>query len=114
MSTPAEWVEVASLRELERRNRKLVTVGAEQIALFLVDGEVYALADTCVHKRRSLSKGTLLHGRVICPGHQWSFDPRTGEADGQDRCQPVHAVRVDDGVVYVDPRPRALTAEESR
>ena len=30
-----------------------------------------AFADTCIHQERSLFKGTLLNGKVICPGHQW-------------------------------------------
>lgn len=106
------WVEAASLKELGRRRRKLVVVGDQQIALFLVGETVYALRDVCVHKQRSLSKGTILHGRIICPGHQWSFDPATGRAEGQDPCQPTYQVRVEDGAVYVDPRP--LVAEESR
>lgn len=106
------WVEVASLKELGRRKRKLVAVRGEQIGLFLVGDTVYALRDICVHKQRSLTKGTVLHGRIICPGHQWAFDPRTGQAEGQDRCQPVYEVRVENDAVYVDPRP--LIPEEYR
>ncbi len=112
--TAREWVEVAALRDLARRGRTLVTVGDERIGLFMIDGTVYALRDVCVHKQRSLTKGTILRGRVICPGHQWAFDPATGRADGQDRCQPTYEVRVEDGAVFVDPRPRTLAAEENR
>ncbi|WP_214316787.1 Rieske (2Fe-2S) protein [Nonomuraea sediminis] len=100
------WVEAASLRELTRRRRKLVEVGGQQVALFLIEGTVYALRDVCVHKQRQLSNGTILHGRVICPGHQWSFDPVTGQAEGQTECQPTYAVLVEGDVIYVDPRPR--------
>ncbi|GAA3725593.1 nitrite reductase (NADH) small subunit [Spinactinospora alkalitolerans] len=100
-----EWVEVATLQELRRRKRKLVIIGDTRIALFLVDDRVYALADTCVHKQRSLTKGTVLHGRVICPGHQWAFDLESGRADDRDECQPTHDVRIDDSTVYLDPRP---------
>jgi nitrite reductase (NADH) small subunit len=114
MTVSSEWVEVTSLQDLARRRRKLVTVGTEQIGLFLVGDTVYALRDVCVHKQRSLTKGTILHGRVICPGHQWAFDPETGRADGQDLCQPTYEVRVEGGTVYVDPRPRTLAAEENR
>ncbi|GHE45957.1 hypothetical protein GCM10017673_54930 [Streptosporangium violaceochromogenes] len=111
---PDEWVEVTSLRDLERRRRRLVVVGGEQIGLFLVGGTVYALRDVCVHKGRSLAKGTILHGRVICPGHQWAFDPASGRPDGQEGCQPTYRVRVEDGAVYVDPRPRLPVGEGNR
>lgn len=102
----AEWVLVAGLPELTRRKKKQVVVGEVPIALSLVNGRVYALHDVCVHKQRSLSKGVLLNGRVVCPGHQWSFDPATGEAADQTDCQPTYDVRVVDESVYVDPRPR--------
>jgi nitrite reductase (NADH) small subunit len=107
-----EWVAAATLAEVRRRKRLAVTVEGRQIALFLVGGDVYALADVCIHKQRSLSKGAVLNGRVICPGHQWVFDPATGRVEDGDECQPTHAVRVDGDVVYVDPRPRVLTEEQ--
>ncbi|MCW3816440.1 Rieske 2Fe-2S domain-containing protein [Micromonospora sp. DR5-3] len=110
-SDPVEWVLVAELSELARRKKKQVVVGGTPVALFLVNGRVFALHDVCVHKQRSLSKGTVLHGRIICPGHQWSFDPATGEAADQTECQPTYDVRVADGNVYVDPRPRTGRAQ---
>ncbi len=101
-----EWVQVADLAELARRKRKLVMVGGEDIALFLIDGQVYALRDTCIHKQRSLSKGVVLRGRVICPGHQWAFDPATGQVDDQEQCQPTYDVLVENDKVYVGPARR--------
>ncbi|PXY22812.1 Rieske (2Fe-2S) protein [Prauserella muralis] len=114
-----EWVYLADVSELARRKKKRAEIGGEAVALFYVDGAVYALHDVCVHKQRSLSKGTVLHGRVICPGHQWRFDPVTGAADGQPLCQPTYAVRVEDGRVYVNPTrntgaPAVTSPAESR
>jgi len=107
------WVAAATLAEVRRRRRLAVTVEGRRIALFLVGDDVYALADVCIHKQRSLSKGAVLNGRVICPGHQWVFDPATGRVEDGDEWQPSHAVRVDGDVVYVDPRPRVPTEEQS-
>ncbi|WP_127784465.1 Rieske 2Fe-2S domain-containing protein [Rhodococcus sp. X156] len=104
------WVHVAELRELSRRKKKLVVVEGRAIALFLLDDEVHAIDDVCGHKQRSLVKGTVLDGQVICPGHQWKFDPRTGQAEDQALCQPVFAVQVtDDGRILLDPVPRVST-----
>jgi nitrite reductase (NADH) small subunit len=97
-----DWHAVARLRDLEARKRTAVTVDDTTIALFWIKGKVYALADTCIHEQRQLSKGAILFGKVVCPGHQWKFDPETGEAEGQDRCQPTYPVQVDeDGTVSV-------------
>ncbi|ORB28783.1 Rieske (2Fe-2S) protein [Mycolicibacterium parafortuitum] len=106
MSQP--WVAVATTRELARRRKLRVELDGTAIALLQAGGKVYAFADLCVHQDRSLSKGTLLHGKLICPGHQWQFDLETGYEADQDRCQPTYAVRVDEdsGTVYVDPTPR--------
>jgi nitrite reductase (NADH) small subunit len=100
------WVHVAEMKELARRKRAQVHVGSCPIALFLVDGEVFAMDDTCTHQERSLSKGTLLAGQVICPGHQWKFDPRTGQAEDQDGRQATYAVQVTEGgSILLDPAP---------
>jgi nitrite reductase/ring-hydroxylating ferredoxin subunit len=98
-----EWVEVAALRELRRRKKLMVTAGEEQIALFFVDDEVFALRDICIHKQRNLSKGLIFQGQVICPGHQWAFDLATGWNDEWGRCQPCYPVKVEDDKVYVRP-----------
>lgn len=105
-----EWVEAAKLSDLSRRHRKLVTVNGQPVALFLVNGQVFALHDVCIHKQRSLSNGTVLHGRIICPGHQWAFDPATGFVDEQERYQPTFDVRVEVGTIYVSAQPRVQTA----
>jgi nitrite reductase (NADH) small subunit len=99
---------VAQLSELARRKRKQVDVNGVPVALFLVGSDVYALADTCIHKQRSLSKGVLLNGCIVCPGHQWEFDPATGYVAAEDQYQPSYDVRVEDGEVYVAAQPRAV------
>ena len=104
----SEWIKVADLKDLTRRRKHMVTVDGEDIALFLVGEKVFALQDTCIHKQRSLSKGVILYGRVICPGHQWAFDVDTGWERDKDECQPTYPVRVEDGEVHIIPRQRVL------
>ena len=100
------WHPVASLKDLTARKKKAVEVDGTPIALFYVNGEVYALSDVCIHEQRQLSKGAILFGKIICPGHQWKFDPKTGEPDDQDGCQPTFPVRVDDdGTISVSLQP---------
>lgn len=104
------WVYATEFDSLRRRKKCQVSVGGETIALFLVGDEVYALADTCIHKQRQLSKGVLWRGKVICPGHQWAFDPATGWNEENERCQPTYDVRICDGKVYINPAKRVRTA----
>lgn len=103
-----EWLAVADLSALARRKKMQVDVGGVPVALFLVGQKVFALADTCIHKQRSLSRGVMLNGCVVCPGHQWEFDPATGYEATQDRYQPSYEVRVEGTTVYVAARPRVM------
>lgn len=97
------WHPVTTVSELARRKKLGVKVDDAEVALFYIKDTVYALDDVCIHEGRQLSKGSLLFGKVICPGHQWKFDPATGEPDGQEGCQPTYRTKIDDdGTVYVE------------
>ncbi|MEX5720872.1 bifunctional 3-phenylpropionate/cinnamic acid dioxygenase ferredoxin subunit [Geodermatophilus maliterrae] len=77
--------------------------GDVAIAVFNVDGEFYAIDDTCTHQDASLADGWLEGCTVECPLHASCFDLRTGEPSGPPAKTPVrtHAVSVLDGVVHV-------------
>src|SRR4028118_1709856 len=56
--------------------------GDEPIAVFNVDGEFYAIDDTCTHQDASLADGWLDGCVVECPLHASCFDLRTGKVSG--------------------------------
>ena len=76
---------------------------AEPIAVFNVDGDFYAIDDTCTHQDASLADGWLEGCAVECPLHASCFDLRTGMPSGPPAKTPVrtHPVTVVDGTVYV-------------
>ena len=45
-------------------------------------GQARVLADTCVHRGGSLSKGLIRNGNAVCPYHGWEFG-------GDGRCSKV-------------------------
>lgn len=108
-----EWADVADIKELRRRKKMLVEVGEESIALFFLDDDVFALRDVCIHKGRSLSRGLIFNGQVICPGHQWAFDLATGWNDEWGRCQPTYPVKVEGDRIQVLPEQTVRTVEPS-
>jgi 3-phenylpropionate/trans-cinnamate dioxygenase ferredoxin subunit len=77
--------------------------GQVAIAVFNVDGELFAIDDRCTHQDASLSDGWLEGCAVECPLHAACFDLRTGRPSGPPAKKPVrtHRVVVDDGLVYV-------------
>ena len=74
------------------------------IALYNVDGHIYATADTCTHAAASLSEDGTLKGRIVeCGFHNGSFDVTTGEpcASPCTVALTTYRVEVVDGVVNV-------------
>lgn len=55
-----------------------VTVAARTVAVAVVDGQVYAVDDTCTHAQCSLSQGEVEGRSVVCPCHAGTFDLATG------------------------------------
>jgi nitrite reductase/ring-hydroxylating ferredoxin subunit len=55
----ADFLEVATLNQLVPGQGMTVTVRGVPIALFNVDGAVYAIDDTCLHAGVSLGAGEL-------------------------------------------------------
>ncbi len=75
----AHWVRVASADEIPAGEGKYVEVDGEPIALFHVDGQFYAISDTCTHEEASLSEGELDGEIVECALHGARFNVRTGQ-----------------------------------
>jgi p-cumate 2,3-dioxygenase ferredoxin component len=53
------------------------------VALYRVDGTIYATADMCTHGEASLSEEGILTGKIVeCTFHFGTFDVTTGEPTG--------------------------------
>jgi 3-phenylpropionate/trans-cinnamate dioxygenase ferredoxin subunit len=59
------------------RSRRCVIDG-QAVLVCNVDGDFYALADTCTHDRGPLGEGRLRGHHIECPRHGSRFDVRDG------------------------------------
>ena len=85
------FTHAANLSDLVEDEPLAVKLGDEQIALYRLDGEVYATHNVCTHQFALLSDGYMEDGCIECPLHQGKFDIKTGAA----MCAPVtQAIRV--------------------
>ncbi len=75
----AQWVTVAKADELAPGACLSVEAEGRGIALFNVEGTIYALDNCCPHAGGPLGDGTLRGNIVTCPWHGWRFDVCTGE-----------------------------------
>lgn len=51
----------------------------DAVAVYRVDDEFFATADTCTHGTASLTEGDLIGDKIECPFHSGSFNCRTGQ-----------------------------------
>ena len=77
----AAWTPVAALADFAASDAIFV-VGAEEVAVYLVGGNVYATANRCTHGDARLCDGWLAGHEIECPLHQGRFDVRSGAATG--------------------------------
>ncbi len=102
----SDFVRVASRSDLETNSAIAVEVDDEPIALYDVDGEVFATSNTCTHAEASLSQGRLRGHVIECCLHGARFDVRTGEVVRMPAVAPVKTyetqVRGDDILVRLD------------
>ncbi|MFQ5656773.1 MAG: Rieske (2Fe-2S) protein [Candidatus Methylomirabilales bacterium] len=89
-----EFVKVAETKDVAVGTGILVELNGERIALFNVDGTLFAIDDTCTHSGGPLSEGELEGSVVTCPWHGAQFDVKTGEVTGPPAPEPVTSYRV--------------------
>ncbi len=91
--------------ELESGAARRFVVGQYKIALVRVDGDFYAIGDTCSHADYSLSEGEVDVDalQIECWKHGSCFSLKTGEPDTLPATRPVPAydVVVDGDEVFV-------------
>lgn len=99
----AIFIPVLQLDALPLGEARRCELNGQAVALFYVDGCVYATQDTCTHGRASLADGYLIGDEVECPLHQGMFNVRTGEATAAPCTEPLKTYRVEvrDGTVLL-------------
>ena len=82
---------------------KLVELGGKLIAIFLENGEYFAIDDVCPHMGAPLSEGAVEQGIVTCPWHGWRFRLADGAWADSPRIKiGSYPVRVVDGEIQIE------------
>jgi 3-phenylpropionate/trans-cinnamate dioxygenase ferredoxin subunit len=97
-----EFVEAAGLDQVPPGKSTSVKVGGRDVALFNVDGTIFAMDDNCPHAGASLGAGKLDGKIVTCRAHGMKFDATTGCFAGTtDSGVASYPVKVIDGRILV-------------
>ena len=98
------WIDVLALDWVPEADVTSVIVDGLEIALYEINGEVFATDNLCTHGAARLSDGFLVGREIECPFHQGRFDVCTGKA----MCAPltqdirVYPVRIENKRVFVN------------
>ena len=101
-------VKVAQMNQLRTDTGLTVEADGRAIALFLVEGKVCALDDSCPHAGGPLGAGYVMDGIVMCPWHGWRFRVTDGvwvDAPNSGTKVPCHRVVQEGDDVYIDVGP---------
>jgi len=104
--TLTEWIDAAAEDGVPEDDVIGLQVAGRDIALYKVEGSVYATDNICTHGHARLCDGFLDGFEIECPLHQGKFDVRDGRAS----CAPVtqglrsYPVRIEGGRVYLQLR----------
>jgi len=99
-----QWTKVIALAAVPADDVTAVNAAGKELAIYGVDGEVFATDNICTHGHARLCDGFLDGHEIECPLHQGKFDVRSGKA----MCEPLTAdirtypVKIEDGHVFVE------------
>jgi naphthalene 1,2-dioxygenase system ferredoxin subunit len=104
MSLPKTvWTDVAAQADLFEGAGIAVAPEGQDIALFSVEGEVFAINNLCTHGNAKLCDGFVEDHQVECPFHQAMFNLRDGSVGCGPATAPVKIwpVKIEGGRVFL-------------
>ena len=108
-----DFTKAATLSEIPDGGSICREIAGKRIALFNLNGHVYALDDTCTHEEASLSEGTVYDDedepQVECPKHGAVFDVATGAVRSLPAVKSVNSyeTKVEGDTVLVSKEPKS-------
>ncbi|MET0703228.1 MAG: Rieske 2Fe-2S domain-containing protein [Mycobacterium sp.] len=74
----ADWLDAGTLDDVWEGEMRAVSLGAVDVLLCNINGQVHAYQDRCPHLASPLSQGELRENLLTCGAHEWVFDAKTG------------------------------------
>ena len=96
----SEWVKLCRRDELPAEGQaKEFSVAGRTLCVATLGGKPLALNNVCPHRGGPLAEGTVEHGKIVCPWHQWEFDLVTGAGTPNLKAVPYALELVGDDVL---------------
>jgi nitrite reductase/ring-hydroxylating ferredoxin subunit len=82
MADTENWITVAKHADVKPNDMLGVTLGERELALYILDGTIYATDNLCTHAYAMLTQGWLDGDCIECPLHGGRFEIKTGKGLG--------------------------------
>ena len=99
----SDWIDVIAYADLSEGEYAAADVDGVDVAVFRVEGELYAVEDVCTHDGAEIASGKLEGFEIICPRHGAKFCLKTGKVTRGPAYEDLACfpVRVENGIVQV-------------
>jgi NAD(P)H-dependent nitrite reductase small subunit len=102
LETNGEFLYLCDLTDLPEIKGKKYTIDDEEIAVFKIKENVYALSNVCPHQHKAIiCDGFLEDNLVVCPAHGWKFRLEDGKQPGNRNGLRSHFVKIRNNKVYI-------------
>ena len=100
----SNWIETTDIASIPEGDVIAVAVGGAEVALYQVNGEIFATDNICSHGHARLCEGFLDGYEIECPLHQGKFDVRSGQPTCAPVSEPIktYPLKIEGGKVWVD------------
>lgn len=96
------WELSLKKEELSEGTGQVIEVKGRSIALFQIQGNVYALDNSCLHRGGPLGEGEIEEGIVTCPWHGFEYEVATGQCKTAPGKLKTYPVKVEGEEIYID------------
>lgn len=96
------WIKVSKAGDVPADTGLAAEVEGQAIALYKVDGKVYAIDGVCPHAGGPMAEGSLNGCLAMCPWHGWEFNVKTGQCDfNPDIAVKTYPVKEEKGDIFI-------------
>jgi len=99
-----EYIKTIKISDLiEKQGTVHKFENGSEVALFIVNGELFAFDNKCPHMGMPLCEGMILENKfLMCRYHQWKFDLKTGVSTFAPNIYlKKYETRIESGDIYV-------------
>jgi 3-phenylpropionate/trans-cinnamate dioxygenase ferredoxin subunit len=100
-----EFIKVAKVSELSSGEKILVEYEDDEVGIFNLGGEFYAISDVCTHDNGPLVEGNMDGEWIICPRHGARFNVKTGQQTMPAFAPvPLYDVKIEGDDIFIAPK----------